>query len=109
MSECLQVLLQHQASADILDVNKRGMTVLHMAALYPSLEILEILADANLCGLDPRAKDNEGCTASDRFPADACGDLRKAFDTVLINLRTAIRAVDDLGQGGRDQFHDCND
>jgi ankyrin repeat protein/nucleoside phosphorylase len=108
-SECLKVLLQHQASADILHVNKKGMTVLHMAALYPSLEILEILAVANLYGLDPDAKDNEGCTASDRFPANACGDLRKAFDTVLVNLRTAMRAVDDLGQGSRDQFHDCND
>ncbi|GFG23940.1 flavin carrier protein 2 [Aspergillus udagawae] len=108
-SECLKVLLQNQASADILHVNKRGMTVLHMAALYPSLEILEILADADLYGLDPDAKDNEGCTAQDRFSANACGDLRKAFDKVLGNLHSAMHAVDDSAQGNRDQFPDCDD
>ena len=59
--DTVQLLLQKGAKYS--RANKAGMTVLHQAARCGSFRTIEILRAANIIGIDPYAKNNDGKTA----------------------------------------------
>ena len=93
--QIIEVLLR--CGADIGHKNKYGHTILHIIALYCTLETVLPFMSYRLDGLDVEARDKDGCTAWDLFqgrpaPPDGFGE---AFEKLLA-LCKAHRAERDM-------------
>ncbi|KAK7420906.1 hypothetical protein QQX98_002470 [Neonectria punicea] len=63
----LDLLLQYGAKTDFID--SQGSGILHWAAYYGSLEMIEALRDAKISGIDTNALDGFGMTPQDTMTA----------------------------------------
>jgi ankyrin repeat protein len=68
-----------------------GRTLLHIAALNTNIDMVRVLLDARLTGLDPDAKDNEGKTALDYIDGIEPGHLPNGFVPAFRHLLADIR------------------
>jgi hypothetical protein len=88
-AQTLKVLLDKGADYTIQD--KRGNMVLHAAALEADLETLSVLAEYDLQGVDPDAKNSAGMT-----PADIVNkreDVAPGFMPVFMKMLAGIRST----------------
>ncbi|KAF2685015.1 ankyrin [Lentithecium fluviatile CBS 122367] len=89
----VEVLLRRGASytGDVA-VDLHGQTILHHVARNPNLDVIKVLIDAKLIGLDPNAVDNDGLTAEGCFNAlqETIEGVRPAFMHLLADLKLGM-------------------
>jgi len=66
-----------------------GRTILHYAALNPSMEMIQVLLDASLARLDPDVTDNAGLTAEDYM--NKAEGLVDGFVPAFLHLLSDVR------------------
>jgi ankyrin repeat protein len=83
--EVVEFLLNRRGSAGAVTFD--GKTILHVAAKYSDLNMIEILQNGRICGVDPDAVDRAGWTAMDYFRrrSDAA-ELIEPFEALLASL-----------------------
>lgn len=83
----VRVLLRH--GANVTTKTKKGLTILHLAAMKGNVATIEALAEARLKGLDARSQDSAGLTAQDYLEEriDINLSLRRAFKKLVASLQ----------------------
>jgi ankyrin repeat protein len=87
-SRSVKFLLDQGASYTEADID--GRTLLHVAALNASIDIVDVLREADLEGLDPDLTDNESHTAEDYV--ERARELPEAFAPAFRHLLSDLRA-----------------
>jgi ankyrin repeat protein len=102
--EFLELLIRHGVRYG--NVNKLGFTVLHVAALYSSIETMDILVSAQMQGVDLLAMDLKGRTAEETFQyrVGFSEGLRVSFERLLNSVN---RDPGDNEDGDTDAFVDA--
>lgn len=84
-------LALHAAGADYRTARANRQTLLHHAALYANPETMNAMLLSQLRGLDVDARDDEDCTAMDRFllrVPPASEESRAVFDRLLAQIKS---------------------
>jgi ankyrin repeat protein len=109
-TRCLSLLLR--CNADYSRRNKRGNTVLHLAALAGKIPVFRVLARERLKNIDVDARDVDGFTAMDIVEDQRKGvtqELKQEFKVLLASVISAKVAVSQLPDCGGESEDDIAD
>jgi len=85
--------------ADLTMRDKQGRSILHIAGLFATREVMEVLGERIQGGVDPEGVDSEGRTAMDCLRERILGLLPEDVDA-FGRLVGAVRRIYCLGAGG---------
>lgn len=89
----IEVLLRRGASyTGNFASDSHNRTILHHAAMNPSLDVIKVLINANLTGLDPDDVDDDGLSAEEYLNAqqETLIGVTPAFKHLLADLRQRL-------------------
>jgi ankyrin repeat protein len=101
---CLSLLLGKNGSSK--GVNKRGNSILHLAALSGDVITLEILSEARLDGIDIRARNTDNLTAFD-IAKLRNGNVRRRPEGFLEAFRIFEASIEDASLLDEGKLSEC--